>query len=71
MLPGLKGTRIIKGEKDNLGRGAGAVTCFVCGHNAVLSCGGEPPPAQEWVSSFLLSLWSFPGGLLLTTCGSC
>lgn len=46
MLPGLKGTRIIKGEKDNLGRGAGAVTCFVCGHNAVLSCGGEPSPSS-------------------------
>lgn len=33
--------------------------------------GVSHPPAQEWISSFLLSLWSFPGGLLLTTCGSC
>lgn len=46
MLPGLKGARVIKGEKDNLGRGAGAVTPFACGHNAVLSHGGEPSPSS-------------------------
>lgn len=29
------------------------------------------PLAQEWVSSFLLSLWPFPAALLLSTCDSC
>lgn len=42
MLPGLKGARVIKGEKDNLGRGPGSVSLFACEHNAVLGHGGEP-----------------------------
>lgn len=46
MLPGLKGARVIKGEKDNLDRGAGSVSCFAYGHNGVLGHGGEPFPSS-------------------------
>lgn len=46
MLPGLKGARVIKGKKDNLGRGPGSVSLFACEHNAVLGRGGEPSPSS-------------------------
>lgn len=46
MLPGLKGARVIKGEKNNLGRGAGSASLFACEHSAVLGRGGEPSPSS-------------------------
>lgn len=46
MLPGLKGARVIKGEKENLRRGAGSVSCFVCGHDAGLGHGDELSPSS-------------------------
>lgn len=63
MLPGLKGARVIKGEKENLGRGAGSASHFVCGHDAALGCGGELSPSsgagQQLPVEPLVILWWF------------
>lgn len=71
MLPGLKGARVRKGQKDNLGEVEDLRLLCTWAHVLSWAMGVSHPPAQKWISSFLLSLWSFPGGLLLTTCGSC
>lgn len=63
MLPGLKGARVRKEEKDNLRRGAGSVSCFACGHNAVVGHGGEPSPSpgvdQQLPAEPLVIPWWF------------
>lgn len=47
MLPGLKGARVRKGQKDNLGRGGGSAPALHVGTRAVLGHGGEPSPSPE------------------------
>lgn len=65
MLPGLKAARVRKGEKDNLGRGAGSVSCFACGHSAVLELSPSLGVDQQLPTEPLVVPWWF------ATCGSC